>query len=59
MTDRKRKTGHLYFGPTARNGVQIVPIRTHLLERLPDVTLPEELDALLTQNVDPRAFTTR
>jgi transposase len=31
----------------------------HLFERLPNVTVPEELDALLPQNLDPRALTTR
>jgi len=31
----------------------------YLFDRLPCVTLPEELDALLPQNVDPAALSSR
>jgi hypothetical protein len=53
-----RASANLYGLIETAKANRIEPSRylAHLFERLPTVTLPEELDALLPQNIDPEAL---
>jgi hypothetical protein len=56
-----RASANLYGLIETAKANQIEPSRylAYLFERLPNVTLPEELDALLPQSVDPGALSRR
>ena len=56
-----RASANLYGLIETAKANRIEPSRylTHLFEVLPTVTLPEEIDALLPQNIDPAAISSR
>jgi len=56
-----RASANLYGLIETAKANRIEPGRylAHLFEVLPEVTLPEDIDALLPQNIDPRALSSR
>jgi transposase len=56
-----RASANLYGLIETAKANRIEPGRylAHLFEVLPEVTLPKDIDALLPQNIDPRALSSR